>query len=79
MPSGETPSPTSKEAKMLILARKRDEKVILSKGGEILCEITITDIQDMKVRLGFEARKDLKIDREEIFIDKYTQKELDRK
>ena len=63
---------------MLILARKKDEKVIISRNGKILCEIMITDIHSGNVRLGFEAMSDLSIDREEVFTDKYPPKDFNK-
>ena len=48
---------------MLILTRKKDEKIII--GEDI--EITITDIEDGKVKLGIEAPKNIDIHRKEVY------------
>lgn len=49
---------------MLALTRKKDEAIMI--GGEI--EIKIIDIIGDKVRLGISAPKDIKIYREEIYL-----------
>jgi len=51
----------------LILTRKKQESVILSKEGEILCEVVVTALGSSQVKLAFEARADIKIDRKEIY------------
>jgi carbon storage regulator len=48
---------------MLCLSRKKGEKVIIGDG---LGTITILDIIDEKVRLGFDFPRDIAIHREEI-------------
>lgn len=48
---------------MLVLSRKKDEKIII--GGGI--EITIADIRGDKVRIGVEAPKDVPVHREEVW------------
>lgn len=47
---------------MLVLTRKRDEKIII---GNIT--ITLIDIKKGNARLGFEAPKDVEIWREEVY------------
>lgn len=59
---------------MLILSRKRDEKVII--GNDVV--VTVISIEDGKVRLGFEAPAGLPIDREEIRFAKDVDRELRR-
>ncbi len=49
----------------LVLARKRQESVILSKDGEVLCEVVVTALGSSQVKLAFDARSDIKIDRKE--------------
>ncbi len=49
---------------MLVLSRKRDEKIILGEG-EIT--IVVVDIRSDKVRLGIKAPADISVHREEIF------------
>ena len=51
----------------LILSRRKQQSVILSKEGEILCEIVVTALGDSQVKLAFEARSNIKKDRKEIY------------
>lgn len=48
---------------MLVLSRKKDEKIII--GDNI--SIMIVDIQGDKVRLGIEAPRDIPVHREEVY------------
>lgn len=48
---------------MLILSRKKKQKIILAEG---LIEITVVEIRGQTVRLGIVAPDDVLIDREEI-------------
>jgi carbon storage regulator len=48
---------------MLILSRKRDEKIELQGG---LVEITVVDIRGDKVRLGITAPPEISIHRKEV-------------
>ena len=50
---------------MLILSRKKDEKIIIA-GEEIV--ITVVEIRGDKVRLGIEAPRDIPIHREEVHL-----------
>jgi len=52
---------------MLILTRKRNQKVLLKKG-DLEIGIIVLGAQGGQVRLGFEAGPDVRIDREEISI-----------
>ena len=47
---------------MLVLSRKRDEQVCI--GDNI--SVTVIDIRGDKVRLGFEAPREIRVDRREI-------------
>lgn len=47
---------------MLILSRRKDQKIII--GDNIT--IVVVEIKDGKVRLGIEAPENISIDREEI-------------
>lgn len=49
---------------MLVLSRKKDERIIL---GDYEITIMVIDIRGDKVRLGIEAPKDMSIHREEIY------------
>jgi carbon storage regulator len=48
---------------MLVLSRKKDESVRI--GSDIV--ITIIEIRGDKVRIGFEAPKDVSIHRQEVY------------
>lgn len=48
---------------MLVLSRKKDEKIII--GDKIA--IMVVDIQGDKVRLGIEAPRDVTVHREEVY------------
>ncbi len=50
---------------MLVLSRKKNEKILIGKNGEI--EIMIIEIRGDKVRVGIQADKDVPIHREEVY------------
>jgi len=56
---------------MLVLSRKKDEKIII--GGNI--ELMVIDIDKDRVRIGIEAPRDVVVDREEVHIAKQQAKE----
>ncbi len=62
IPSQAKPSRT-KDRTMLVLSRKKDEKIII--GDNIA--IMIVDIQGDKVRLGIEAPREVSVHREEVY------------
>lgn len=51
---------------MLVLSRKRNEKIIIG-SGENKIEIMIVDIKGDKVRLGIQAKAEIPIHREEVW------------
>lgn len=51
---------------MLVLSRMLGEKIVIQCGGEIIT-IAVADIRRDKVRIGVEASKEVRIDREEIY------------
>ena len=59
----------------LILTRKKQEAVILYKEvyeagslrNEVLCEIVVTSLGEKQVKLAFEAKNNIKIDRKEVY------------
>lgn len=51
---------------MLVLSRKRDEKILLQLNEEESVELTVVRIDNNKVRLGFNASKDVTILRSEL-------------
>jgi carbon storage regulator len=48
---------------MLILARKRDEKIIISDN----IVVTVVEIRGDRVRLGIDAPKEVSVHREEVY------------
>ena len=56
--------------KNLILTRKKAERVVVHVQGKKICTITVTDISQKSCKLGFEANKSVRIDREEVYLDK---------
>lgn len=52
---------------MLVLTRKKDQKIIIHDDKGLHIEVTVTDIRGKKAVLGFEAPKEISVDREEIF------------
>jgi carbon storage regulator CsrA len=54
---------------MLVLSRKRHQKIVIKVGGKVLCRVGVCELRHDKVRLGFEAEEDVEIVREEIDQD----------
>ncbi len=54
---------TSKEPRMLVLSRHRDESIIINDN----IVVTIVDIRGDKVRLGINAPQDIPVHRQEVF------------
>ena len=54
---------------MLVLARKAQESVVIASSGELreLVRVTVIEISGSKVKLGFQAKNDLAIHREEVW------------
>lgn len=52
---------------MLVLSRHKDERIIVH-GPSVNITIKIVEIRGDKVRLGITAPKDVKVDREEVFL-----------
>lgn len=69
-----TPRPpfTWKEVIVLVLSRKKNERIVITSGTERIV-ITVVDIRGDKTRLGCDASPAVTIDREE--IDQVKQKE----
>lgn len=51
---------------MLVLSRKRDEKILLKVNGGEEIELTVVRIDNNKVRLGIEASENITILRSEL-------------
>ena len=59
----------------LILTRKKQESVVIHKEiyedgslkSEILCEILVTSLGTKQVKLAFEAKANIRIDRREVY------------
>ena len=58
---------------MLVLSRQRDEAVLI--GDDVI--VRVVDIRGDKVRLGFDAPKDVKIHREEVWLKIKAQKQAE--
>lgn len=54
---------------MLILSRKKDERVVISLNGRVICEVHVAEQPraNGRVRLGFKADPDVVIHRKEIY------------
>ncbi|QDU93041.1 carbon storage regulator CsrA [Lignipirellula cremea] len=57
---------------MLVLSRKRDEKIVIGDG----IVITIVEVRGDKVRLGIEAPSDVPVHRQEVYDAIRRQAEL---
>jgi carbon storage regulator CsrA len=58
----------------LVLTRKTDESVVIQKNDEIIASIKVSRIDRNQVRLAFDAERDIKIDREEVFKNQMNKK-----
>jgi len=67
--------PKNKNNGQLVLTRRIGERIIIGNGDVV---ITIVDIQRNQVRIGFKADKNIKIDREEIYLRKQEGKGADK-
>lgn len=56
--------------KQLVLARKVNQKIIVHKDDEVLVELKVYKVNKNEVRISFRANEDIKIDREEVYVDK---------
>ena len=56
--------------KNLILTRRKGEKIYIHAQGTVLAVCTVTGLGPKQVKLAFEADPAIKIDREEIYLDK---------
>ncbi len=65
--------PIIKEKKMLVLTRKPDQQIILGNG---LIKIKLLQIHGNIARIGFEAPAHIAVDREEIFLQKLLNGEI---
>lgn len=53
---------------MLVLSRRRNQKVIIHKDGEVIAELMVSSVKADKIGLSFVANEDIIIDREEVYI-----------
>jgi len=51
---------------MLVLSRRREERIIIRDGGEVIITIKVIGVREGIVRLGFEADRRYDIIREEV-------------
>lgn len=59
---------------MLVLSRKKDERVVIGTGPTTVT-VKVVEVRGDKVRLGFEAAKEVPIDREEVYEAKQREAE----
>lgn len=64
---------------MLILSRKTREAVVVGDGLNRLLKVTVLDVRDGLVKLGFEANADLPIHRLEVWERIYASSHLANK
>jgi len=60
---------------MLILTRRKSEKVIIVGPDGTRIVVTVLDLERGKARLGFEAPRDVFVDREEIALLRQAEKQ----
>ena len=56
--------------KNLILTRKKGEKIIVQQDRRVICTVTVTNLSPTQCKLGFQADKSVRIDREEVYLEK---------
>ena len=59
---------------MLVLSRKRHESVVINVNGTII-EVVAIELKNDRVRIGFEAPREVAIHRKEIFLEMQREKE----
>ena len=55
---------------MLVLSRKKDQKIFITDSSGEVTVLTLVDVRGDKARLGFEAPASVVIDREEVYNKK---------
>lgn len=55
---------------MLILTRKVDQRIVIWGQGFPTVTLTVTELRDHIVRIGFHADNSVNVDREEIYLAK---------
>jgi len=58
---------------MLVLSRRKGERIVINDD----ITITVVETRNDKVRLGFEAPREVEINREEVYTAKRSQKSGD--
>lgn len=58
---------------MLVLSRKRDERIVIGEGYDAIV-ICIAEIDGDKVRIGIDAPKSVPVNRQEVYLAKLRDK-----
>ena len=58
---------TANNMSRLVLTRKLNEEVVLHEDDNVLCSIKISKIDGKQIRLAFDADKNIRIDRKEVY------------
>ncbi len=58
---------------MLVLSRRRDERIIIGEGYDAIV-ICIAEIDGDKVRIGIDAPKSVPVNRQEVYLAKLRDK-----
>jgi carbon storage regulator CsrA len=58
---------------MLVLTRGPDDRLVISKDGQVVAELVIVEVRGRKVRIGIQADANVSIDRIEVWQRKQTE------
>lgn len=58
---------------MLVLSRKRDERIVIGEGYDAIV-ICVAEIDGDKVRIGIDAPKSVPVNRQEVYLAKLRDK-----
>jgi carbon storage regulator CsrA len=67
------PDLVGKESCMLVLSRKKEEKIVLcDEDGNVIATVSVQRILRSKVRLGIDAIRDVKVYRQDVYAKIYA-------